>query len=65
MADDKLAYSIPEVQAKAGLGRDTIYDAIRNGHLVARKHGRRTLILASELEAYLAQLPTFTPRPVT
>ncbi len=57
---DKLAHSIDESCAIAGVGRTYIYNAIASGDLTARKAGRRTLILHSELEAWLAGLPTAT-----
>ncbi len=57
---DKLAHSIDESCAIAGVGRTYIYNAIAAGDLTARKAGRRTLILRSELEAWLTGLPTAT-----
>jgi excisionase family DNA binding protein len=39
------------------LGRDSIYKAIRARHLPARKLGRRTLILATDLQRFLEKLP--------
>ncbi len=57
---DKLAHSIDESCAIAGIGRSSIYSAIAAGDLTARKAGRRTLILHSDLEAWLAGLPTAT-----
>ena len=57
---DKLAYSIDESCEIAGVGRTYIYTAIAAGDLTARKAGRRTLILRSDLEAWLAGLPTAT-----
>jgi excisionase family DNA binding protein len=51
------AYSISEVSAVTGLGRDGIYSAIRDGHLVARKFGRRTIITDNDLRQFLAGLP--------
>jgi excisionase family DNA binding protein len=44
--------------ALTGLGRDSVYKAIRARHLPARKLGRRTLILASDLQTFLSSLPT-------
>ena len=51
------AYSIEEMCALTGLGRDAVYTAIRNGRLVARKLGRRTLITDDDLRQFLAGLP--------
>jgi excisionase family DNA binding protein len=51
------AYSITETCGLTGLGRDTIYAAIRSGKLIARKFGRRTLITDDDLRQFLAGLP--------
>ena len=53
----RTAYSIAETMAQSGLGRDTIYKAIHQGRLKARKLGRRPLVLASDLQAFLETLP--------
>jgi excisionase family DNA binding protein len=53
----RAAHSIAETCALTGLGRDTIYCAIRAGKLVARKVGRRTLITDSDLRRFLESLP--------
>ena len=53
----KFAHSISEVCAQTGIGRDKIYEAIRNGALIARKLGRRTVVLDSELRGFLEALP--------
>jgi excisionase family DNA binding protein len=53
----RAAHSIAETCALTGLGRDSIYSAIRDGHLVARKLGRRTLITDDDLRQFLAGLP--------
>jgi excisionase family DNA binding protein len=55
---DPLAFSIPQVCELSALGRTRVYEAIREGALVARKHGRRTVILRSDLEAFLGALPS-------
>jgi excisionase family DNA binding protein len=55
---DKLAHSVDESCAIAGVGRSYLYGAIAAGDLTARKAGRRTLILRSDLEAWLTGLPT-------
>jgi len=54
---EKLAFSVDEAAIRAGLGRDRIYSAIRNGDLVARKYGRRTLITSEALQRFLNALP--------
>ena len=54
---EKLAFSVHEAAVRAGLGRDRIYAAIRDGDLVARKFGRRTLITADALRRFLDGLP--------
>ncbi len=54
---DREGYSIPEAAEVASIGRTKIYEAIGNGSLVARKHGRRTIILRADLRAFLAALP--------
>jgi excisionase family DNA binding protein len=53
----RAAYSIAEVMALTGLGHDSVYKAIRAGHLPARKLGRRTLVLATDLQRFLEALP--------
>jgi hypothetical protein len=53
----KAAFSIPEFCEDTGLGRSFVYDEIRKGRLIARKAGGRTIILASERERYLSNLP--------
>jgi excisionase family DNA binding protein len=60
--DQKLALSVDEAARRADTCRDKIYCAINAGKLRARKNGRRTLILASDLEAYLNDLPVLEPR---
>jgi excisionase family DNA binding protein len=57
IATNRAAYSIAETLALTGLGRDKLYRLINSGELVARKSGRRTLILASDLQHFLEALP--------
>ncbi len=54
---NKMALSIDESCAAAGVGRTLIYQEIGAGNLIARKAGRRTLILCSDLETWLNSLP--------
>ena len=54
---DPLAYRIPEVCNLTGLGRTSIYAAIKSGELIARRWRRRTVVLAADLQAFLNNLP--------
>ena len=49
--------SISEACAVAGIGRTKLYQAIADGHLKARKCGKRTLILRGDLRDFLTSLP--------
>ncbi len=52
-----LAYRINDACSIAGVGRTLLYTAISGGKLKAKKYGRRTLILHTDLEAWLTTLP--------
>ena len=52
-----LAYLVDEACEAARASRSSIYRAIRDGELVARKRGRRTVILANDLQDWLERLP--------
>ena len=56
-ANEKLGLTIDDLVAAIGLGRTSIYAQIRDGRLVARKCGRRTIILPSDAKAWLQGLP--------
>ena len=59
MEKSKLAFTIAEaVEAGAG-SRTMIYEALKIGALKARKRGKRTIILAADLDEYLQNLPDF------
>jgi excisionase family DNA binding protein len=49
--------SISEACRLAGIGKTRLYGAIADGRLTARKFGKRTLILRTDLLAFLADLP--------
>lgn len=53
----KLAYAIPELAAAVGVGRTKIYEEIKAGRLRVTKCGGRTIITASQAQAWLASLP--------
>lgn len=54
-----LALTIPEAVKVSGMSRTSIYEALKRQEITARKAGRRTLIAYADLEAYLANLPTY------
>jgi excisionase family DNA binding protein len=56
------AHRIADVCALTGLGRTTIYAAIKAGHLPARKYGRSTVVLDEDLAAFLRNLPNARTR---
>ncbi len=53
----RLGYTISEVVEISGFGRTAIYDAIKDKRLRAKKWGRRTIVLAEDLEEFLKGLP--------
>jgi excisionase family DNA binding protein len=59
---NQLAYSVLEACEAARIGRTNLYEAIRSGELRAVKHGKRTLILASDLRRWLETLPPLVPK---
>jgi excisionase family DNA binding protein len=54
---EKIAYSVEQAARAAGVGRTLMFEEIRNKRLIARKIGRRTVITAEDLIAWLESLP--------
>jgi hypothetical protein len=52
------AYRIADVCRLTGLGRTTIYEAIKSRALIARRYRRCTVVLAEDLAEFLRNLPT-------
>jgi hypothetical protein len=52
--DDRIAYSISDLVRLTSLSKQSIHDAINAQQLVARKLGRRTVILRADAESWLA-----------
>jgi excisionase family DNA binding protein len=60
---EPIALTIGEAVAVSRTSRTAIYAALKRGELQARKRGKRTLILASDLRAWLENLPRLETRP--
>jgi len=53
----KMAYSVAEACELLSVGRTTLYHAIKRGELQVTKIGRRTVIRAEFLRAFVDGLP--------
>jgi len=58
----RLAVTIAEACAAAGIGRTSLYKAIGSGELRAVKCGRRTLLLPDDLARWLRGRPNVMPQ---
>ena len=56
----KISLTIEEVCEATGLGRTKIYEAIGTGALPAKKWGKRTLILKSDLDTFISGLGAYS-----
>jgi excisionase family DNA binding protein len=55
---DRKAFSPNEAAGLAGVSRSLIFAEIKARRLAAKKAGRRTIITAEALDAWLAKLPS-------
>jgi excisionase family DNA binding protein len=53
----KAAFTVEEAVAYSGIGRTKLYQLFKAGAIVPRKAGKRTLILADDLNRLLRSLP--------
>ena len=58
---EPIALTIPDAVKASGASRTAIYEALRQGKLIALKHGKRTLIPADALKAWLSSMPAYQP----
>jgi hypothetical protein len=58
----RLAYTIPEAAEASTLGQTSIYKAIKDGRLIARKCGTRTIVTHPNLTSFLDNLPIETKK---
>jgi hypothetical protein len=57
MRNKKFGYTIKELSESGPIKRSRLYEAIKAGELIARKHGRSTIVLTPDYEAFLDRLP--------
>jgi excisionase family DNA binding protein len=59
---DPIAYSVEEVCQLAKICKQNVYNALNSGRLRGKKVGARTIILRSDLTAYMAGLDDYSPK---
>ena len=59
---NKEAFDLRELVALGHGCRTFLYQQLSAGKLIARKRGRRTVVLRADLDAWVASLPVVEPR---
>ena len=54
---EKLAFTIQEAATVSSLGQTSLYKAIKEKQLIAKKYGTRTIITRTALQTFLDKLP--------
>jgi hypothetical protein len=62
MSEPKNAFSIQEFCRRNNVGRTKVYAEIGAGRLKARKIGTKTVVMAEDETAWLAALPSMSPK---
>lgn len=57
MPHSPTAFSVTDACNRLGVGRSTVYRLMASGRLPARKIANRTVILATDLDTFLDNLP--------
>ncbi|MEQ1771464.1 MAG: helix-turn-helix domain-containing protein [Devosia sp.] len=57
MAQVPLSVTIEQAVEVTGIGRSKMFEAVREGKLLARKSGSRTIVLYSDLIKFIESLP--------
>ncbi len=55
--NEPFAVNVPEACRISGIGRSKLYELFQNGEIKPRKCGKRTLVLLSDLKAFVESLP--------
>jgi excisionase family DNA binding protein len=59
---EPLALTVSEACTAARVGKTALYEAIASGALIARKRGRKTLVLPSDLREWIERLPSIAAK---
>lgn len=56
---NNLSFTIEQACALTGVGKTKLYEVLDSGELPAKKWGKRTLILKTDLEKFLSKLDAY------
>lgn len=57
-----VALSVREACERVGVSRTRFYELVNSGAIVARKLGKRTIVLTADLDTFLLSLPSIASR---